>query len=79
MVKCFVRHINEFSYLCSDEDEEVERNDLVYLPVTLEIDEPEQTDGPLLQPPTQPGTPTKQSKKVKPVDIVLLDVVRDGK
>jgi COMPASS component SWD1 len=65
-------------YLSSDEDDEAERNDLVYLPVTLEIDEPEQLDGPLpFQPPTQPGASTKQAKKVKPVEIVLQDIAKD--
>lgn len=63
-------------YLSSDEDEEDEKNALIYLPVTLEIDEPEQLDVPLA--PIMPSEDS--SNRIKAVDIVLSnDAPKDGK
>ncbi|KAI1301508.1 Retinoblastoma-binding protein 5 -like protein [Halotydeus destructor] len=58
-------------YLSSDEDEEDERHALVYLPVTLEIDEPEQMDGPANDEPQERPT------KVKAHDVHLPDASTD--
>ena len=63
----------------SDEEEEDEKDALVYLPVSLEIDEPETAmDIPLMnQAPSDPSTPTKPGKKIKAIDIHM-DGVREG-
>ena len=61
-------------YISSDEDDEdVEKKDLVYLPVTLEIEEPESSADPvMLMPGGLPPLPsTSSSKDVKTIDINL--------
>lgn len=65
-------------------DEEDDKNVLSYLPVTLEIDEPENVDGPLMAQNSQmlttcdSGTPTKSPKRMKAIDIDLKDAPREG-
>ena len=54
-------------YISSDEDEEVEKQDLIYLPVSLEIDEPENTEPVVVLQDPIPG----KSKDVKAIDINL--------
>lgn len=61
-------------YISSDEDEDVERQDLIYLPVTLEIDEPESTMEPIVVvPPQLTDCPAVSSKgaDIKQIDINL--------
>ncbi|RWS11575.1 retinoblastoma-binding protein 5-like protein [Dinothrombium tinctorium] len=71
-------------YLSSDESEEDEEKSLVYLPVSLEIDEPENIDGSSLvnQHPNQntssPATPQKNARSVKAVDIELQNTSNEG-
>lgn len=60
-------------YLSSDEDCDDEENTLVYLPVTLEIDESDNLD--VMD--TSVG-PSSDVENLKPVDIELQDVPKDG-
>ena len=52
---------------------------MIYLPITLEIDEPEQIDAPLAMQSALTDEIPRSSKKVKSVDIILDDAPKDGK
>lgn len=67
-----------FQGLSSDEESEEEDTNLLYLPVTLEIDESDNMD--MMDTSINPSSDVEnvKSENVKPVDIQLENVPRDG-
>lgn len=68
-----------FNYLSSDEDGCDEDNMLLYLPITLEIDESDQLDS-LMDTSINPSSDVENIKDehIKPIDIELENVPKDG-
>ena len=68
-----------FNYLSSDEDGCDEDNTLLYLPITLEIDESDNLDN-LMDTSINPSSDVENIKDehIKPIDIELENVPKDG-
>lgn len=69
--------VPNFNYLSSDEESNDEENNLIYLPVTLEIDESDNLD--IMDTSINPSDAENiKTENVKQVDIELRNVPKDG-